>query len=144
MCTYIQTYFLQKWSPINSIEVHPQLSHSGHPVDDELVGASSCALAASIRVSTVSGLLLSCVPHIRNPFIIALEDCEANHYWAVPRFLLLITLFFFAVFCLDDLFDFFSFFGVLALPCVPSPPLLNYTHTLAHSGAAATIIAHDC
>ncbi len=38
----IETYFLQKWSPINSIEVHPQLSHNGHPVDGELVGAGSC------------------------------------------------------------------------------------------------------
>jgi hypothetical protein len=27
---------------INSVdEVHPQLSHNGHPVDDELVGAGS-------------------------------------------------------------------------------------------------------
>jgi hypothetical protein len=47
-----------------------------------------------------------------------LEDCEANHYWAAPHLLLFITLFFFSVFCLDDLFDFFSFFGVLALTCV--------------------------
>jgi len=26
---------------INSVEVHPQLSHSGHPVDGALVGAGS-------------------------------------------------------------------------------------------------------
>jgi hypothetical protein len=26
---------------INSVEVHPQLSHNGHPVDGALVGAGS-------------------------------------------------------------------------------------------------------
>ncbi len=41
-----ETYFLQKWLTrwnqiINSVEVHPQLSNNGHPVDGVLVGAGS-------------------------------------------------------------------------------------------------------
>jgi hypothetical protein len=39
-----ETYFLQTWLPrwnpnITSVEVHPQLSNNGHPVDGALVGA---------------------------------------------------------------------------------------------------------
>jgi len=39
-----ETYFLQTWLPrwnpnITSVEVHPQLSNNGHPVDGSLVGA---------------------------------------------------------------------------------------------------------
>jgi hypothetical protein len=41
-----ETYFLQNWLPrskpnINSVEVHPQMSNNGHPVDGALVGAGS-------------------------------------------------------------------------------------------------------
>jgi hypothetical protein len=41
-----EAYFLQKWSTrsnqiLNSIEVHPQLSNNGHPVDGVLVGGDS-------------------------------------------------------------------------------------------------------
>jgi hypothetical protein len=41
-----ETYFLQKWLTrwnqiINSVEVHPQLSNHGHPVDGVLVGGGS-------------------------------------------------------------------------------------------------------
>jgi hypothetical protein len=32
---------------VNSIEVHPQLSHNKHPVDDELVGAGSVWMSSS-------------------------------------------------------------------------------------------------
>jgi len=31
--------------PINSVEVHPQLSNSGHPVDGALVGAGSMVVS---------------------------------------------------------------------------------------------------
>jgi hypothetical protein len=41
-----ETYFLQNWLPrlnqiLNSVEVHPQLSNNGHPVDDALLGVGS-------------------------------------------------------------------------------------------------------
>jgi hypothetical protein len=38
-----ETYFLQnKVKPnINSVEVHPQLSNKGHPVDGAVVGAGA-------------------------------------------------------------------------------------------------------
>jgi hypothetical protein len=41
-----ETYFLQIWvtkvnSNINSVEVHPQLSNIGHPMDGVLLGAGS-------------------------------------------------------------------------------------------------------
>ncbi len=41
-----KTYFLRNWLPqvkqnLNSVEVHPQLSNSGHPLDGALVGAGS-------------------------------------------------------------------------------------------------------
>jgi hypothetical protein len=44
--TYIQDLFRRNWLPrvkpnINSVEVHPQLSNKGHPVDGVLVGAGS-------------------------------------------------------------------------------------------------------
>jgi hypothetical protein len=47
--SYLPMYepnFLQNWLPrrnlhINSVEVHPQVSNNGHPVDGALVGAGS-------------------------------------------------------------------------------------------------------
>ncbi len=40
--TYFLTELVTKVKPnINSVEVHPQLSNNGHPVDDVLVGAGS-------------------------------------------------------------------------------------------------------
>jgi hypothetical protein len=43
---YLWTYFLHKGvtkvkPDINSVNVHPQLSHNGHPVDGVLVGVGS-------------------------------------------------------------------------------------------------------
>jgi hypothetical protein len=40
--TYVFTKWASKVKPdINSVEVHPQLSHNGHLVDGALVGAGS-------------------------------------------------------------------------------------------------------
>ncbi len=43
--TYIGDLLLQSWLPvkpnINAVQVHPQLSNMGHPVDGALVGAGS-------------------------------------------------------------------------------------------------------
>jgi hypothetical protein len=40
--TYLFTKWVSKVKPyINSVEVHLQLSHNGHPVDGALVGAGS-------------------------------------------------------------------------------------------------------
>jgi hypothetical protein len=41
-----EIYFLQNWLTkmkpnINSVEVHPQPNHNGHPVDGALMGAGS-------------------------------------------------------------------------------------------------------
>jgi hypothetical protein len=44
-----ETYFLQNWVSkvkpnIDSVEVHPQLSNTGHPVDGALVGCAGTTL----------------------------------------------------------------------------------------------------
>ncbi len=38
-------------SNINSVEVYPQLSNNGHPVDGALVGAGSLRLVLSVKAS---------------------------------------------------------------------------------------------
>ncbi len=39
--TYLPLYICDLFPNINSVEVHPQLSNNGHPVDGALVGAGS-------------------------------------------------------------------------------------------------------
>jgi hypothetical protein len=40
--TYLLTDLVTKLKPnINPVEIHPQLSHNGHPVDGAVVGAGS-------------------------------------------------------------------------------------------------------
>jgi hypothetical protein len=57
--TIYETYFLTnlviKVKPnINSVEVHPQLSSNGHPVDGAMVGASSPWPLLGVCLSPVS------------------------------------------------------------------------------------------
>jgi hypothetical protein len=52
-----ETYFLQNWFTkmkpnINSVEVHPQLSNNGHPVDGAPVGAGSTELVYGFTLVT--------------------------------------------------------------------------------------------
>jgi hypothetical protein len=60
------TYFFTKWvskvkPDINSVEVHLQLSHNGHPVDGALVGAGS-----------------GCCPERTTRDLLNLPDCEGQ------------------------------------------------------------------
>jgi hypothetical protein len=44
---------------INSVEIHPQLSNNGHPVDDALVGAGSLWPSLTTNGKPVMNLAIS-------------------------------------------------------------------------------------
>jgi hypothetical protein len=44
---------------INSVEIHPQLSNNGHPVDDALVGAGSLWPSLTTNGKSVVNLAIS-------------------------------------------------------------------------------------